>query len=161
MIVLQEGFHGLPTLIGSCILYAVQYSKPWAARVSSETSFTSKQPKLEPKLVSALSETKRLFRLFRFFTKTASFGISIEPKQKKNNQNVGLYLLLTTFDVCAEWTLQYNHLVINYIDCSDNHRSVGNKCSYLFLSYHHFFYGVRYLQCEKTTIQKNTVLFLY
>jgi hypothetical protein len=33
-------------------------------RVSSETSFISKQPKLEPKLVSALSETRRLFRLF-------------------------------------------------------------------------------------------------
>ncbi len=50
-------------------------------RVSFETSFDSKQPKLEPKLVSALSETKRLFRLFRFCTETASFGVSIEPKQ--------------------------------------------------------------------------------
>ncbi len=53
-------------------------------RVSFETSFDSKQPKLEPKLVSALSETKRLFRLFRFYTKTASFGVSIEPKQTKD-----------------------------------------------------------------------------
>ena len=42
-------------------------------RVSFETSFDSKQPKLEPKLVSALSETKRLFRLFRFYTETESF----------------------------------------------------------------------------------------
>ncbi len=42
--------------------------------MSLETSFDSKQPKLEPELVSALSETKRLFRLFRF-------GVSIEPKQ--------------------------------------------------------------------------------
>ncbi len=50
-------------------------------RVSFETSFDSKQPELEPKLVSALSETKRLFRLFRFYTETASFGVSIEPKQ--------------------------------------------------------------------------------
>jgi hypothetical protein len=50
-------------------------------RVSFENSFDSKQPKLEPKLVSALSETKLLFRLFRFYTKTASFGVSIEPKQ--------------------------------------------------------------------------------
>ncbi len=33
--------------------------------VSFETSFDLKQPKLEPKLVPALSETKRLFRLFR------------------------------------------------------------------------------------------------
>jgi hypothetical protein len=50
-------------------------------RVSFETSFDSKQPKLEPKLVSALSETKRLFRLFRFYTETESFDVSIEPKQ--------------------------------------------------------------------------------
>jgi hypothetical protein len=49
--------------------------------VSFETSFHSKQPKLEPKLVSALSETKGLFRLFRFYTETESFGVSIEPKQ--------------------------------------------------------------------------------
>jgi hypothetical protein len=50
-------------------------------RVSFETSFDSKQPKLEPKLVLALSETKRLFRLFRFHTETESFEVSIEPKQ--------------------------------------------------------------------------------
>ncbi len=53
-------------------------------RVSFETSFDSKQPKLEPKLVSALSETKRLFRLFRFCTETESFDVSIEPKQTEN-----------------------------------------------------------------------------
>ncbi len=52
--------------------------------MSFETSFDSKQPKLEPKLVSALSETKRLFRLFRFYTETASFGVSIELKQTED-----------------------------------------------------------------------------
>jgi hypothetical protein len=52
--------------------------------VSFETSFNSKQPKLEPKLVSALSETKRLFRLFRFYTETECFDVSIEPKQTKD-----------------------------------------------------------------------------
>ncbi len=52
--------------------------------MSFETSFDSKQPKLEPKLVSALSETKRLFRLFRFYTKTESFDVSIEPKQTED-----------------------------------------------------------------------------
>ncbi len=57
------------------------FSITHARRVSFETSFDSKQPKLEPNLVSALSETKRLFRLFRFYTETASFGVSIEPKQ--------------------------------------------------------------------------------
>ena len=57
----------------------------WAGRrVSFETSFDSKQPKLEPKLVSALSETKCLFRLFRFYTETASFGVSIKPKQTED-----------------------------------------------------------------------------
>ncbi len=50
-------------------------------RVSYETSFDSKQPKLESKLVSALSETKCLFRLFHFHTETESFDVSIEPKQ--------------------------------------------------------------------------------
>jgi hypothetical protein len=48
-------------------------------RVSFENSFDWKQPKLEPKLVSALSETKLLFRLFRFYTETA-----IEPKQAED-----------------------------------------------------------------------------
>ena len=49
-------------------------------RVSFETSSIRKQPKL----VSALSETKRSFRLFRFELETASFGVSIEPKQTEN-----------------------------------------------------------------------------
>ncbi len=52
--------------------------------MSFETSFDSKQPKLEPKLVSALSETKRFFRLFRFYTETECFDVSIEPKQTKD-----------------------------------------------------------------------------
>ncbi len=52
--------------------------------MSFETIFDSKQPKLEPNLVSALSETKRLFRLFRFYTETAKFGVSIEPKQTED-----------------------------------------------------------------------------
>jgi hypothetical protein len=53
-------------------------------RVSFETSFDSKQPKLEPKLVSALSETKGLFRLFRSYTETESFDVSIEPNQTED-----------------------------------------------------------------------------
>jgi hypothetical protein len=39
---------------------------------------------LEPKLVSALSETKRLFRLFRFYTETESLDVSIESKQTED-----------------------------------------------------------------------------
>jgi hypothetical protein len=53
-------------------------------RVSFETSFDSKQPKLETKLVSALSKTKCLFRLFRFYTETESFDVSIELKQTED-----------------------------------------------------------------------------
>ncbi len=49
--------------------------------MSFETSFDSKQRKLEPKLVAALPETNRLFQLFRFYTETESFDVSIEPKQ--------------------------------------------------------------------------------
>ncbi len=49
-------------------------------RVSFETSFDSKQPKL----VLALSKTKRLFRLFRFYTETESFDVLIEPKQTED-----------------------------------------------------------------------------
>ncbi len=56
-------------------------------RVSFETSCDSKQPKLEPKPVSALSETKHLFRLFGFYTKTESFDVSIEPKQREDHRN--------------------------------------------------------------------------
>jgi hypothetical protein len=52
--------------------------------VSFKTSFDSKQPKLEPKVVSALSETQRLFRLFRFYTETESFNVSIKPKQRED-----------------------------------------------------------------------------
>jgi hypothetical protein len=52
--------------------------------VSRETSFDWKQPKLDPKLVLELSETKCLFRLFRVYIKTVSFGVSIKPKQTKD-----------------------------------------------------------------------------
>ncbi len=62
-------------------------------RVSSETSFVSKQPKLEPKLVSALSETRRLFRLFCFNIETGRFGVSKQPKQTKDQTETAENLL--------------------------------------------------------------------
>ncbi len=52
--------------------------------MSFKTSFDSKQPKLEPKLVSALSETKHLFWLFRVYIKTKIFDVSIEPKETED-----------------------------------------------------------------------------
>ncbi len=67
------------------------------ARVSSETSFVSKQLKLEPKLVLALSETRRLFRLFRFNIETGSFGVSKQPKQTKDNRNSSKFVKISTF----------------------------------------------------------------
>jgi hypothetical protein len=54
--------------------------------VSCETSFDSKQSKLEPKLVSILSKTRCLYRLFRFYIETASFGVSVETKTTETNQ---------------------------------------------------------------------------
>jgi hypothetical protein len=85
----------LPLEDGDVVLLLLEVSPPLLlppsrcprgppGRVSFETSFDSKQPKLEPKLVSALSETKRLFRLFRFYTETESFDVSIEPKQTED-----------------------------------------------------------------------------
>ncbi len=62
----------------------LKHSWSCPSRVSFETSFDSKQLKLEPKLVSALSETKRLFRLFRFYTETEIFDVSIELKQTED-----------------------------------------------------------------------------
>ncbi len=58
--------------------------------MSFEISFDSKQPKLEPKLVSALYETKRLFRLFRFYTETERF----EQTEDQLNQFVREHGLL-------------------------------------------------------------------
>jgi hypothetical protein len=48
-------------------------------RVSFETSFNSKEPKQEPKLVAALSD----FGCFAFIPKQ-SFDVSIEPNQTKD-----------------------------------------------------------------------------
>ncbi len=67
-----------------CISVQAMLNRTAAGRVSFETSFDLKQPKLEPKLVSALSETKRLFRLFRFYTETEIFDVLIEPKQTED-----------------------------------------------------------------------------
>ncbi len=54
----------------------------YVCRVSFKTSFDSKQP-LESKLVSALSETKHLFRLCRLHTETEIFDVSIEDQPKQ------------------------------------------------------------------------------
>ncbi len=76
-------FHNFCTFL-RLFLLTVYCVKFLPIRVSSETSFVAKQPKLEPKLVSALSETRRLFRLFRFDIKKGSFAVSKQPKQTKD-----------------------------------------------------------------------------
>ncbi len=79
--------------------------------MSFKTSFDSKQPKQEPKLVSALSETKRLFRLFRFYTETESFNVSNEPKQtgeqpkKFDREHILLFFTENFVTVCYETDL--------------------------------------------------------
>jgi hypothetical protein len=76
----------------------------------------SKQPKLEPKLVSALSETKRLFGLFRFYTETESFDVSKQTEDQLKQfdreqillfftENVGFFrffFVFSFFSVCFE-----------------------------------------------------------
>jgi hypothetical protein len=86
--------------------------------VSFETSFDSKQPKLEPKLVSALSETKRLFRLFRFYTETASFGVSIQSKQTKDQpkqtEMKAIRKLFKPFKMSSPPFFPYTHMIRYY-----------------------------------------------
>ncbi len=67
-------------------------------KVYFATSFNSKQLKLEPKLVSALSITKCLFQLFRFYTETESFGVLIEPEQTEEQpKQFNIELILVFF----------------------------------------------------------------
>ncbi len=54
-------------------------------RVSFETNFDSKLPKLESKLVSALSETNCFLFLFLFYIETASFDVSVKSKQTETS----------------------------------------------------------------------------
>ena len=84
--------------------------------MSSETSFDSKQPKMEPKLVSALLETKCLFRLYRFFTKTASFGVSIEPKQKKDKPKHRKF-----FHILDRLGLNFNAINLTFSEIVENY----------------------------------------
>ncbi len=105
-------------------------------RVSSETSFVSKQLKLEPELVSALFETRRLFRLFRFNSKTGSFGVSKQPKQRKTNQNsskfgkISIFLIPHTISsVCFRIsTFLIPHTISSgYFSCFDTSPKHRNK----------------------------------
>jgi hypothetical protein len=67
------------------------------ARVSSETSFVSKQPKLEPKLVLALSETRHLFGCFAVISKQGVSVFQNNRNKQKTNQNSSKFVKISTF----------------------------------------------------------------
>jgi hypothetical protein len=77
---------GMVPLRSLCLLctFVAVINRFSRSRVSFETSFDSKQPKLEPKLISAPSETKRLFWFFRFYIETENFDVSFKPKQQED-----------------------------------------------------------------------------
>jgi hypothetical protein len=91
--------------------------------VSSETSFVSKQPKLEQKLVSALSETRRLFQLFRFNIETGSFGISKHRNKQKTNRNSSTFVKISTFR--ASYTI--SSVCFGCYDTGPKHRNKPKK----------------------------------
>jgi hypothetical protein len=76
-------------------------------RVFYETSCDSKQPKLEPKLVSTLSDTRCMFRLFRFNIEATCFGVSIKPKQTEKKEACKnpkkLWKLKNEATLCPKW----------------------------------------------------------
>ncbi len=113
----QEAGGGLPGAAGAGL----------QARVSFETSFDSKQPKV----VSALSETK-LFRLFRFYSETESFDVSIEPKQTEDQpkqfqrEHIGYFRKFWVVSVCYKTVLFV--LVVSIYD-----RNTETNRNFLFL----------------------------
>ena len=74
-------------------------------RVSSETSFASKQPKLESKQVAALSKTKHLFR---FFTKQRVSVFWLNQNKTKTNRNTDCRQLVVLISICelSIWNCQ-------------------------------------------------------
>jgi hypothetical protein len=86
---------------------------------------------MEPKLVSALSETKCLFRLFRFYTETESFDVSIEPKQtedqpkqfKREFRVAAIFLEhFQTFTVALKIIFYINFVAPNRLSCLLKHK---------------------------------------
>ena len=108
-------------------------------RVSFETSFDSKQPKLEPKLISALPETKRLFRLFCFYTETESSDVSIELKQTEDQPK--------QFD--------REHILLIFTE------NLGFFRFFPFFIVFFFIFFVFFLVCFETVVSKLFVLLLY
>jgi hypothetical protein len=123
-------------------------------RVSFETSFDLKQPKLELKLVSALSETKHSFRLFRFYTETETFDVLIELKQTEDQpkqfdreqillfftENLGVFRLFRfflfffvflVFSVCFG-SLQNSSICFGCFDIGSKHRNKPKLFAFLF-----------------------------
>jgi hypothetical protein len=68
-----------------------------STRVSSKASFVSKQPKLDPKLVSALFETRRLFWLFRLILKQRVSVFWNNQNIQKTNRNSSKFVKISSF----------------------------------------------------------------
>ncbi len=98
-------------------------------RVSSETSFVSKQPKLEPKLVSALSETRRLFCCFALISKQGVLVFRNNRNEQKTNRNSSKFVKISTFLI--------HHTIISvYFGCfgtSPKHRNKPKKMFFGFV----------------------------
>jgi hypothetical protein len=78
-----------------------------------------KQPKLEPKLVLALSEKRCSFRLFRFNIETGSFGVSKQPKQTKDQPNQQQFVKMSTFLIPHT----ISSVCFGYFDTGPKHRN--------------------------------------
>jgi hypothetical protein len=73
-------------------------------RVSCETNFDTKQPKLEPKLVSKLSETRRLFN-FGCFGSISKQRVSVFrlKRNKKKTTETNRKKCWNSYNFCPHW----------------------------------------------------------
>jgi hypothetical protein len=110
--------------------------------VSFENSFDSKQPKLEPKLVSTLSETKRLFRLFRFYAVTEGFNVSIEPKQTEDQpkqfdrEHIWVFLRKFRAVMVCFGLFRNSYVCLGWFDIGLKHRNKPNQIEIFCFLFH-------------------------
>jgi hypothetical protein len=125
-------------------------------RMSFETSFNAQQPKLELKLISALSETKRLFLLFCFYIETESFGVSIEPKQTEDQLKQFEREHLLVFFVRKFWVVsvcfglfQNSSVCFGCFDINLKHQNKPKQTEFFCFWFH---------ETKRNTTQTNLVL---
>ncbi len=78
-------------------------------------------------LVSSLSETKLLFRMFHFYTETASFGVSIEQKQTEDQpkefDREHFFGFLRKFRVVSVYFGLFRNSCFSCFDIGSKHRN--------------------------------------